>query len=396
MHLSGPAFSALAKGDLAAATAVSPVPPSPYLAGPECHGVWQRRSEQYDHDPSSAAWVTGIVWDEQQSLAVGAAGFHGPPDSDGMVEIGYRIDPRHRRRGFARAALEALLARAAREPDVRRVRVSIRPDNLPSSGLALQYGFRQVGEQWDDEDGLELVYEVPAGDALAGGFVGDAVRVGDTVRKAPPRDPDFVHRLLRHFEERQWAGAPRFLGTDDRGRDMLGFIDGTVPARPGQEIRSERSLVAVARLVREFHDLTAGTDLAGGHEVVCHNDLSPKNTVYRESLPVAFVDWDIAAPGERIHDVAHVCWQYVGLGPAVPDAAEAARLVRVIADAYGLADRTALVDTIMWWQDRCWRGIDAAAEAGEPAMVRLRERGTVEDVRAAYDWTSDHRDVLRQ
>jgi aminoglycoside phosphotransferase (APT) family kinase protein len=152
----------------------------------------------------------------------------------------------------------------------------------------------------------------------------------------------------------------------------------------------------VARLVRQFHDLTAGTDLAAGGEVVCHNDLSPKNTVYRESLPVAFVDWDIAAPGERIHDVAHVCWQYLGLGPAVPDAAEAARLVRVIADAYGLADRTALVDTILWWQDRCWRGIDAAAEAGDPAMVRLRDRGTVEAVRAAYDWTGGHRDVLRQ
>nr|BFE74180.1 hypothetical protein GCM10020092_074810 [Actinoplanes digitatis] len=78
-----------------------------------------------------------------------------------MVEIGYRIDPVHRRRGYARAALEALLARAAGEPEVRRVRVSIRPDNLPSSRLALQYGFRQIGEQWDDEDGPELVYEIP-------------------------------------------------------------------------------------------------------------------------------------------------------------------------------------------------------------------------------------------
>jgi RimJ/RimL family protein N-acetyltransferase len=97
------------------------------------------RSQQCDQDPANAAWVTGIVWDERRSLAVGAAGFHGPPDSGGMVEIGYRIDPAHRRRGYARAALEVLLARAARERDVNRVRVSIRPDNLPSSNLALQY-----------------------------------------------------------------------------------------------------------------------------------------------------------------------------------------------------------------------------------------------------------------
>ena len=140
--------------------ALSPVPLSAYLAGPQCRGLWRMRSEQCDQDQASAAWVTGIVWDERQLLAVGAAGFHGPPDNGGMVEIGYRIDPAHRRRGYARAALEALLARAAREPDVHRVRVSIRPDNLPSSRLALQYGFQQVGDQWDEEDGLELVYEL--------------------------------------------------------------------------------------------------------------------------------------------------------------------------------------------------------------------------------------------
>ena len=163
VHLNGAVFRALVQGDMAAADAVSPVPVSAYLAGPQCHGLWRMRSDQCDRDPASAAWVTGIVWDERQCLAVGAAGFHGPPDSSGMVEIGYRIDPAYRRRGYARAALEALLARAAREPDVYRVRVSIRPDNLPSAGLALQYGFRQIGEQWDDEDGPEFVYEVPAG-----------------------------------------------------------------------------------------------------------------------------------------------------------------------------------------------------------------------------------------
>ena len=163
VHLTGAAFRALADGDLAAAEAVSPVPLSAYLAGPECQGLWRMRSEQCDRNPADAAWVTGIVWDERRSLAVGAAGFHGPPDSGGMVEIGYRIDPAHRRRGYARAALEALLARAAGEPDVHRVRVSIQPDNLPSSNLALRYGFRHIGQQWDDEDGLELIYEMPAG-----------------------------------------------------------------------------------------------------------------------------------------------------------------------------------------------------------------------------------------
>ncbi|MET7951763.1 phosphotransferase [Micromonospora sp. NPDC005324] len=243
----------------------------------------------------------------------------------------------------------------------------------------------------------------PAEQPLAGGFVSDVVLVGETVRKSPPRDPDFVRRLLRHFEQHQWTGAPRFLGTDHQGREMLSFIDGEVPwlqSHAPPSIRSEQSLAAVARQVRRFHDLTAGTDLAGGHEVVCHNDLSPRNTVYRgtarQILPVAFIDWDIAAPGARVHDVAHVCWQYVGLGPAVQNAPTAAKLVRVIADAYGLEDRSVLVDTIMWWQDRCWRGIEAAAEAGEPAMIRLRDSGAAEAVHTAYDWTQDHHDLLHR
>lgn len=162
VHLTAPVFRALADGDLAAANAVSPVPLSAYFAGPAWRGVWRRRSTQVEEDPASAAWVTGVIWDEQQRVAVGRAGYHAAPDTSGMVEIGYAVDPAHRRRGYARAALEALLRRAAREPQVHRVRVTIGPDNVASYRLAAQYGFVRVGEQWDDEDGLEIIYEVDA------------------------------------------------------------------------------------------------------------------------------------------------------------------------------------------------------------------------------------------
>jgi len=162
VQLTAPVFRALASGDLTAANRASPVPLSAYFAGPEWRSVWQRRSKQVDEDPASAAWVTGVIWDEQRQVSVGRAGYHGPPDQAGMVEIGYAVDPANRRRGYARAALEALLARAAREPRVRTVRVTISPDNVASYQLASQYGFTQVGEQWDDEDGLEIIYELDA------------------------------------------------------------------------------------------------------------------------------------------------------------------------------------------------------------------------------------------
>ena len=230
---------------------------------------------------------------------------------------------------------------------------------------------------------------------LPGGFVNRVVRDGDTVRRNPGERAEFVHGLLRHFEQSGWAGAPRLLGVDGDGREVLTFLDGYVAWQsPTDLVSSAESLAGVARLVRQFHDLTAGTPLAGDKEVVCHNDLSPKNTVYRDGgaglRPVAFIDWDIAAPGARIHDIAHICWQYLDLGPAVADPATAARGVRLMCDAYGLADRSQVVATILWWQDRCWRGIDAGADAGDPAMANLRASGAVRSVRAAHDWVLAH------
>lgn len=234
---------------------------------------------------------------------------------------------------------------------------------------------------------------------LPGGCINDVVRVGDTVRRPCGERAAFVHRLLEHLGE--WEGAPRFLGIDEQGREILDFVEGQVLWGTNElsGATSPESLRMVAQLVRELHDLTAGSDLAGGEEVVCHNDLSPKNTVYRDDgdgyRPVAIIDWDIAAPGRRIHDVAHTCWQYVGLGPHHPDATQAGHTMRLMCDAYGLTDRSEVLDTVLWWQDRCWRGIEAKAEAGEPAMIRLRDNGASAEVRAAYKWVDTHRADLR-
>ena len=242
--------------------------------------------------------------------------------------------------------------------------------------------------------------EVMSEQPLPGGYVTAVVRSGDTVRRTPPADPEFVRALLRWFERCGWDGAPRFLGVDERGREVLSFIDGHVAWEPVQppSVGSDASLARMARRVREFHDLTAGTALAAGGEVVCHNDLSPRNTVYRDNgtglVPAAFIDWDIAAAGDRIHDIAHVCWQYLYLGPDVPDPAAASGRIRLICDSYGLRDRGALVETILWRQDQCWRGIEAKVAAGDPAMIRLRDSGAVRAVRAAFDWVTSHRAEL--
>jgi RimJ/RimL family protein N-acetyltransferase len=162
LQLSQQTLHALGDGDLELANQTAPVALPAIFVAAGWIGTWRLRSSQVREDPSSAAWITGAVWDAAQQLVVGKAGFHAPPDPDGLVEVGYAVVPELRRRGYARAALEVLLERAAREPAVRVVRASVSPDNVASLGLIAQYGFRRVGEQWDDEDGLEIVYEVAA------------------------------------------------------------------------------------------------------------------------------------------------------------------------------------------------------------------------------------------
>lgn len=147
----------LARGD---AAETSDYPMTSYLAGDECVGLWRMRSEQIAAAPTEAAWVTRFVIVPGADAPVGLAGFHGPPDEAGMVEVGYRIDPKQRRKGYARQALETLLTVARAHPDVQVVRATISPNNHASRSLVESYGFEGVGEQWDDEDGLEIIFEL--------------------------------------------------------------------------------------------------------------------------------------------------------------------------------------------------------------------------------------------
>jgi RimJ/RimL family protein N-acetyltransferase len=160
VQLSPAAMTALIDGDLPAAGAAAGHPLSAYLVSESW--LWEIRRAQIAEDPASLPWVARAVVAEPEGVVVGHGGFHGPPDGDGAVEVAYSVDPAYRRRGYATAILAALLRRAGADPAVRVVRASIRPDNAASLATIAGFGFRKVGEQWDQEDGLELVFERPA------------------------------------------------------------------------------------------------------------------------------------------------------------------------------------------------------------------------------------------
>ena len=157
---------------------------------------------------------------------------------------------------------------------------------------------------------------------LPGGWVSEVRRVGDPVARSQGARASFVYALLDHLARTGWAGAPRVRSVDHlRREETLTFIDGVVPWRPPVPdwALTDTALASLMHLVRDLHDLTAGTDLVKPGDAVSHPDLAPGNTVYRSSPSrpalVAFVDWDLAGPGHRVEDVAYVCWQWLGLGP---------------------------------------------------------------------------------
>ena len=117
-------------------------------------------------DPSVNPWLVRLAVLRGTGQIVGLVNFHAPPDADGMVEIGYRVVPAFRRRGYATEMAETMWAYAARHPDVRVLRATFSPDNDGSRSIIERSGLVEVGEQIDEEDGLELVYEISTTDYL--------------------------------------------------------------------------------------------------------------------------------------------------------------------------------------------------------------------------------------
>ncbi|MFD2762627.1 phosphotransferase [Micromonospora eburnea] len=186
---------------------------------------------------------------------------------------------------------------------------------------------------------------------LTGGNVtAGVVRVGDTVRRrAGPWTPA-VHALLEHLWSVGFRGAPRPLGIDGEGREVLTYAAGEVPW-PGHFdlLEPHDRLARAGRLVRELHDalstFTPPDDArwnvlipADRDELIIHHDLAPWNLVIGERW--VFIDWDNAGPGSRLWDLAYAIHGFVPMS-AHPDwqHADAGPRLRAFVDAYGLDEQ---------------------------------------------------------
>jgi serine/threonine protein kinase len=182
--------------------------------------------------------------------------------------------------------------------------------------------------------------EVP----LTGGLTNkDIVRIGDSVHRPPRPNSEFVQAFLAYLHERGFTCAPKPLGIDEKGREVLSFIEGDVPSDLG--MYDDNGLVTAAKLIRAYHDASSG--FVPGLEVICHNDLSPCNFIFREGKPVAIIDFDAAAPGSRLMDLGYAAWLWLNLGDEDIEANEQQRRLNLFLSAYGEKDVEKVIEAML-------------------------------------------------
>jgi aminoglycoside phosphotransferase (APT) family kinase protein len=253
---------------------------------------------------------------------------------------------------------------------------------------------------------------------LSGGNVSTVVRAGNTVRRTMGPWNPAVHELLRHLESQGFSGAPRFLGIDERGREVLTFIDGEIGNYPLKVYMwSDEVLQGVARLLRRFHDATVAFVPSPGatwqfeypdavqHEVICHNDVAPYNVVYVDGRPAALIDFDTAGPGPRLWDVTHAAYRFVPLlhidndvmrQAGLTNPAMQARRLKLFCSAYDLAQPRAVLDMLeSRLQAMCTTIIESAA-SGNASFQRMLAEGHLQHYQREIEALYRHRGALEQ
>ena len=252
---------------------------------------------------------------------------------------------------------------------------------------------------------------------LAGGMGnrGEVLRVGNTVRRPVGDHSAAVSLLLEHLAAEGFP-APVPSGRDEEGRETFEWIEGDVPVPPYPTWSlTDKALASVGRLLRRYHeavssfapppDLPWSDELADpcGGPIVCHNDVCPENVVFRNGEAIALLDFDVAAPGRPVWDIAHTARMWIPLRP--PElAGERSHLdpfhrLAVLAAGYGLdsRDHQPLVDAIVIGKHLGTRFVERRVRAGEPVFVEAWEQrgGKAGDDRLIA-WLEQNREAFRR
>lgn len=256
------------------------------------------------------------------------------------------------------------------------------------------------------------------GEALDGGMMnaGAVFHRGSLVERPAPPAARALHTHLRALEEHGFDGAPTPLQLTADGREQLTYIPGDVALPPFPRwAMTESALSSVGGLLRRLHDASAAitvdtlapwpqalADPEGG-TMLCHNDVCPENVVFRDGCATALIDFDLAAPGRPLWDLAMTARYWVPmLDPASaavlhPGGLDAPMRLRILADSYGLAsqDRAELPGIIEQATATCRACVADRVSVGDCVYTQvLSERGGWQRWDRIQEWLVDHREIF--
>lgn len=207
-----------------------------------------------------------------------------------------------------------------------------------------------------------------------GGTISIVARKGDVIRRRLKPESPAVHALLEHLEKQGFDRAPRFLGVEG-DYEFLSFVPGESRSPYAWDGSDDRALVRAAEIIRSYHDAVESFDwhdyewkatfqLHDRADIVTHNDFGVQNCVFVAGLPHGMIDFDEAAPGTREWDLAYTFYFFVPMHPHA-DFTDAPRKLRLMCDAYGLEDRSKIIETM----------VERVARESEAALALIAQGG---------------------
>ncbi|MBC2907516.1 phosphotransferase [Streptomyces cupreus] len=256
------------------------------------------------------------------------------------------------------------------------------------------------------------------GEELAGGSVnaGAVIRRGGLVDRPAPPNARALHAHLLALGSHGFDAAPTPVGLTDDGREQLTFIPGAVALPPFPDwALTDTALASVGRLLRQLHDGSAAVGVEAGVEwpadladpaggtILCHNDVCPDNVVFRDGRAAALIDFDFAAPGRPVWDLAMTARYWIPMldpesaAALYPAELDAPARLRLLADAYGLppCERAELAEVIEQTTETCRAFVARRVADGNPVYQRmLAERGGWERWDRIQGWLAAERDAF--
>jgi thiamine kinase-like enzyme len=249
---------------------------------------------------------------------------------------------------------------------------------------------------------------------LTGGNVSAVYRLEDTVRRELKPESQKIHKLLKHLKTKGFSHAPAFLGIDEKGREILSYIEGEAGNYPLKEYMwADEALKEIANMLRLYHDAVSDFPLDESwqpidntpepYEVLCHNDFAIYNIIFNHKKPVGIIDFDVAGPGPRLYDIAYTLYTCVPLsrhyhseaGEEVSyqsdkDAERIKRRVQLFFEAYGMDFEEDIVGMVLLRLEGICKTIKRKAEEGDAAFQKMLDEGHVEHYEKDIAFVREH------